>query len=265
MPTSKSHIFEISSYSELSSIFDSLVYDNICKYQLPSVSLQDSPQVEIQQEQDYAKLKLLERHDYIELVLMVDSSGSIGYSDFLKFLQLCEGLVNSLANIYQEILLSLVTFSDEAFVHIYPSPLHSMEAFVAALRHIQYHPGKTNLANLFDVVYKEILKPGHLVRTNAAKIGVILTDGGSTDHPAMVRLKSALIKNFGIELLVVAFGTIDLGTLQRITPQPERILMYSEYHHFNDIITDIINTIKDGKFGNKLTLGEIHTDVLLLG
>ena len=141
----------------------------------------------------------------VDIVFMMDTSGSIGIQDFnkekqfvkdlAKIFRIREGGSRAAVIIYNHQPTTVIRFRDHS----------TFESFSRAVDRIDYLLGQTRIDKGLQEADKLFLSD---VRSNVAKILIVLTDGKQTDDPDAVHLRSASqpLRNQGVRILAIGVG-----------------------------------------------------------
>lgn len=154
----------------------------------------------------------------VELVFVLDASGSIGYKNFQKILELVIRTVKTLIIGPDGAQVAVIRFASDAEIIIHLTDHHNNEKLCKAIRAIRYTDGvtKTNKAlNLLGSVCFQHARPG------IPRVAVIVTDGCS-DNPSATKIAADQVRNEvqGIEIFAAGIGNFVENELKVIANQP---------------------------------------------
>lgn len=168
-----------------------------------------------------------------DVVIAMDSSGSIDYPNFDMMKTFVSDLVVELDIDQDTIRLGLVTFADSVQPRFDLTRYRTRDDIRAALANISYTTGTTNTADAISYVRTNLLNGSNGDRSSAPDLLIILTDGGSNNK--MLTLDEAgLAKKAGIHVMAIGIGNwVDVYELNAM----------SSYPYSNNIIT--VNRFSD--------------------
>ncbi|KAJ1122494.1 hypothetical protein NDU88_000980 [Pleurodeles waltl] len=153
-------------------------------------------------------------HHAMDLLLLVDISGSITTVELSHTRDLVQRLAGGLDVGQDRVQVGLVLVSDwPSLVVTFSDPPSRMQKALGAL---EYGSGDTNSGRALDYTHKHVFVPETGSRNNVSKVVLWITDGLSTDDvvtPAM-RLKEA-----GVKIFVVSTGSRSFG-LHAVASEP---------------------------------------------
>ena len=137
----------------------------------------------------------------IDLVFLLDSSWSLrSEANFMKELKFVSDVVTVLN--WNKARVSILTFSDSAEVRIPFGAYNNLREFQDAVSKIPWKGGNTYTDVGLDLMMKEIRSNQFGGRSGVMTMGVVITDGGSTNpystQEAIARVHSAGVEMFAI-------------------------------------------------------------------
>ena len=139
----------------------------------------------------------------IDLIVVMDSSGSIGSSDFRTAKSFVSNLVKSFLDGQNSTRVGVIRFATSASIQISLGSMLNANEIVTAINNITYTGGKTRTHLALDLVV-EIFRNNSRSNQGIPQVAILLTDGRSNDMSLTVaaanRVHSANIQvySFGI-------------------------------------------------------------------
>ncbi|XP_062601604.1 cartilage matrix protein-like [Saccostrea cucullata] len=172
----------------------------------------------------------------VEFVL--DSSGSIMYSDFRKQLNFTENLVDLFDIGQNKTRVGMVSFSTQVIPEFKLGEFNDKKDIKEKIQSVWYQGGGTNTGKALNYVRTQSF-PVNGGRPDVPHIVIILTDGMSQDFRYTVQ-EAAAAHNQGITVFVIGIGDqVDEKELKAIASKPTDNFMF-EIDNF-----DALKTIKD--------------------
>ena len=144
----------------------------------------------------------------MDLVFIVDSSGSIGSSDFQKARNFMITVIQGLQSSNQVNRVGIVRFSDSAKVFL--NLTSDLNSAINVSKTLVYNQGGTNIAAGFNVTYKMFDMFG---RIEVPMVAILITDGQATDGGNPITGAYAL-KSLGVNLFGLGIGSAATKDIQ---------------------------------------------------
>ena len=163
----------------------------------------------------------------LDLVYIVDSSGSINYKDARNWDTMLEFLVNVTRQFTigpDDVQVGLVLFSDDAHVEWDLTRYQDQASLINAIRNVRYLDEETNLNDALYLTRTQLFAPGRGNRPGALKAAIMLTDGEDNipaEGTPLTLQNATAAKNEGILLTGVAVtDQVDEQRLREIVSAP---------------------------------------------
>ncbi len=156
-----------------------------------------------------------------DIVLLVDSSGSIGESDFeevREFLHAFVGVFNLTPN---KVKVGLAQFSDRPYQEFLLGEYLDKRDLQQKLNGLIYRGGGTNTGQALTFIRENYFS---LARKNVPGITIVITDGDSNDD---VEEPSQRLRNLGVFIFVIRVGTGNMEKLRAISNIPHEEFLFS--------------------------------------
>lgn len=169
----------------------------------------------------------------LDVVFVVDDSGSISDNDYITLLSTLVDFSNNLDHAPGETHLGLVTFSSSAALQL--GLTGNQAAYQSAVGNLSQSFGQTNTSAGLSTARSEILTNG---RAGVPKLIVLITDGTPNRpttgiHPVTDAINEAnMIKNDGIEIYAIGVGsqvTFNDLDLYASNPDNDFISLFDDY------------------------------------
>ncbi|VDI82665.1 Hypothetical predicted protein [Mytilus galloprovincialis] len=178
-------------------------------------------------------------HDKVDLVFLVDSSGSVGHNNFIKVKNFVTSSVNRFIIGNRDTLVSVVTFASTPHTEFKLNSLHDKLPLANAIHGIRYISGGTNTGEALKFVGSHIFQPSSGDRINARNILVVITDGQSNNHVATIA-QANYLRNNNILIIAVGIGSgISKSELDRMASGPSYVLHVEDFNALSHIYDSI--------------------------
>ncbi|XP_060583327.1 collagen alpha-1(XII) chain-like [Ruditapes philippinarum] len=167
-----------------------------------------------------------------DLVFVLDSSGSLGVTNFKRVKQFVINIVNYLDIGVNYTKVGVITYSNYPTRRINLDDYYDKLALVNAINQIPYYPGNTETDKALDLLRLEGFEGE---RKDAPDIAIVVTDGLST-NPDLTEIAADRLKKSGATVFSVGIGqdVIDRNELNYISSDPD-----SNYVFFVANFTDL--------------------------
>ncbi|CAH1788338.1 unnamed protein product [Owenia fusiformis] len=136
----------------------------------------------------------------MDIVFVVDSSGSIGEADFEKVTNFIQGLVDNLEITNGLYRIGLLTFADEGQVVFHLNDYNTRSEILNAISSVQYTKGATNTARGLELM-RTMFSPVNGDRSSPNNMAILITDGKPTPAPPLLKIILMLITLTILQLL----------------------------------------------------------------
>jgi uncharacterized protein YegL len=147
----------------------------------------------------------------LDLVFVVDTSGSIGFNNFIKIQKFLIDLVSNFEISLNQTRIALVEFNDKANESLLFSNSVNSNKVIEAINNLPYKgSGGTNTAQALELTNNIILAERRGMRGNTTgvpKVVMIITDGDSDNNKLTIGNATA-IKDRGFSIITVGIGNL---------------------------------------------------------
>ncbi|KAF4106106.1 hypothetical protein G5714_013768 [Onychostoma macrolepis] len=156
-----------------------------------------------------------------DIVLLVDSSGSIGDSDFEEVRKFLHAFVDSFNLRPDKVRVGLAQFSDRPYQEFLLGAYSDKKDLHQKLNRLIYRRGGTNTGQALTFIRENYFS---LPRKNVPGIAIVITDGESNDD---VEEPSQRLRNLGVFIFVIRVGTGNMEKLRAIANIPHEEFLFS--------------------------------------
>ncbi|XP_043111994.1 collagen alpha-3(VI) chain [Puntigrus tetrazona] len=156
-----------------------------------------------------------------DIVLLVDSSGSIGDSDFEEMRKFLHAFVDSFNLTPNKVKVGLAQFSDRPYQEFLLGDYLDKRDLHQKLNRLIYHRGGTNTGQALTFIRDNYFS---LARQNVPGIAIVITDGESRDD---VEEPSQKLRNLGVFIFVIRVGKGNMEKLRAIANIPHEEFLFS--------------------------------------
>ncbi|ESN96267.1 hypothetical protein HELRODRAFT_189175 [Helobdella robusta] len=181
--------------------------------------------------------------NYVDLVVALDCSSSLLYSDYIQAQLFTRNLIISL-NLNVGSRVGALIFSDKAEIQFQLKTYTDTKSALNAVN-FRFVEGSTNTAEAIRVARMEMFQPYNGDRLNAPNVLLLITDGQSNVQNRTLD-ETRLAMNAGITILTIGIGSyVNVDELSRITSFPISANMFviRDYFQLTDIVTPLSNVL----------------------
>jgi uncharacterized protein YegL len=203
-----------------------------------------------------------------DIVLIVDSSGSVGRHNFNKSITDLSNLIPYLCGFQPKIItwcrstrLAVVTYGEEprlvfglndsAIRHTYQENVQN--DIKEKTKYLQFLSSATATGDALQFVAEQVLRTDRGMRAHSKKTILLLTDGQSNTGSEPVKVASRLYRQYD-DLAIVALGIGSrvnydelLGITNHYNPFNPLVLYLENYQNFSDIVSEIVKYLSEGQ------------------
>lgn len=174
-----------------------------------------------------------------DIVLLIDSSKSVGSSNFQKQIDFLQDFVNRFSIGFTKTQFSVVTFATKVYNEFWLNKYQNKSDLINAIKHISYKEGKTYTHLALNFVTQNTFLPANGGRPNFGKIVIILTDGQS-NNPSATKNAAEQLHLLGAQVISAGIGSgVDLLELTRIASDKQNVVVVENFDALQTIETKI--------------------------
>ncbi|XP_056326489.1 collagen alpha-6(VI) chain isoform X1 [Danio aesculapii] len=156
-----------------------------------------------------------------DIVLLVDSSGSIGDNDFEEVKKFLHAFVDGFNLRPDLVRLGLAQFSDRPYQEFLLGDYVDKKDLHQKLNNLIYRKGGTKTGQALTFIHENYFS---LARPNVLGIAIVITDGESSDD---VEEPAQRLRNTGVSLFVIRVGKGNMEKLRAIANIPHEEFLFS--------------------------------------
>ncbi|CAC5378859.1 COL6A [Mytilus coruscus] len=181
-------------------------------------------------------------HDKVDLVYLVDSSGSVGSINFNKEKEFINNSLSQFIIGYNDALVGVVTFSTIPREQFKLNAFLDKAALIYAITKIPYLTGNTHTAEAINFVNSHMFIPSSGDRADAQNVLVVLTDGQSSD-PAKTLQEVNRLKQRNTVVIAVGIGSgVSKSELNAMVSDPSYVLFVNDFDALKQI-HDVVHSV----------------------
>ena len=181
-----------------------------------------------------------------DIVLLLDTSGSVTDTNFQKILGFVDHLIRLIGLNDEKTRIGVVTFSTGAMIDFHLKDYRSARAITKAILEIEHVPGQTNIAAALQAMREEMFLQKNGDRPGVPNIGILITDGYSYKNYEETIPEAKKARERGIQLFAIGIGLEDEDEIKRIADDKNRVFGTSNFDTLAQIVYDVRDAICRG-------------------
>lgn len=156
----------------------------------------------------------------VDLVIILDSSTSVGEDNYVKILQFTKDLLKSSDIDNGNVRIGIVSYSTEVTVHFHLKDFKTKAEVYNAIDNIKYIFGSTNTAAALRTMRTDMFTARNGDRPDVKNIAIIVTDGVSNINESRTIPEAMEAHNDGIHIYAIGIGLTDVRELNGMASLP---------------------------------------------
>ena len=187
----------------------------------------------------------------LDLVFVLDSSGSITFKRFNVVKNMVIAIVNELDVRIDRTRVGLIYWSNNAFVGFNMIDYGQVKQdVVEAIRRTPYRGNWTRSEAALRLVYDTAFQPHNGDRDGVPNVAVFVSDGNSNVFPELTPVQAAVCRMNGIRMVTVGLGDmVNVAELSTIASRPHdaNMFFHPTFDDLDNITAAITQTTCDGQ------------------
>ncbi|XP_055882088.1 collagen alpha-4(VI) chain-like isoform X5 [Biomphalaria glabrata] len=185
--------------------------------------------------------------EQLDLVVILDTSKSVGEKNFQKCIFFLEGVVANLSIAPDSVRVALLRYSDKAQVVSYLNDDMEKQEKLKAVGSIQYIEGSTYTDLALELTNEEVLSPERGDRSNVSDLVVLITDGESSNKSSTKNQSVKLKNRNNLKIFTLGIGSeIDDEELEAIATSNDLSLILESFENLAEIIAPMTSVTCSG-------------------
>ncbi|XP_021365456.1 cartilage matrix protein-like, partial [Mizuhopecten yessoensis] len=185
----------------------------------------------------------------IDIVFIIDESGSVGSSNFAKILTFLTEVVDDLNIGSTAVQVGLVKFHTRATLEFYLGTHSTKTSLKSAILNTRYRSGGTSIGAGIQHADKYVFPILYGGRKDATKIAILVTDGVSSSATFTKQAADDAKANH-IRIFAVGIGNINIAELNSAASDPDctHVSVLTNFKQIDDIIYEIKKSACRGRY-----------------
>ena len=197
-------------------------------------------------EADIIEATLAECNRSVDIVFLLDESGSVGNENFEESLDFVKNIIKAFSheNLRGDngTRFGLSTFSDNYQPHFYLSSYTNQASYLSAIDRVSYKGGNTNLGDALQRIINDQFIEARGLRPEVdglPRILIVLTDGEATDS---VSIPAQNVRDENIVVYAIGIASYNLDQLKKIASSETHIYTLSTFSDLEKFISTITSS-----------------------
>lgn len=177
----------------------------------------------------------------LDLVFILDSSGSIGSSDWNRMLGFINNIIGRLTVSPNGIHVGVIVFSDTASVSFYLTQYLTTAGVQSSVSSLTYIGGGTSFYSGLSLALSDVFTTARGMRNNVIKVALLVTDGQDSNSAAVTKAQE--LRDAGIRVMALGIGnSVDSNNLLNIVITTNNLFSASDFTQLSDTLAAILTT-----------------------
>ncbi|XP_053401477.1 uncharacterized protein LOC123550590 isoform X2 [Mercenaria mercenaria] len=176
-----------------------------------------------------------------DIVFILDSSGSIGQSNYNKMLSFVRDVSSKFDIGPDKVRIGTEIFSDRTYIQFNLNKYNDGASVDKAIGNIPYKRGTTNTGQALKDAYSKMFTAGNGDRPGVPNIAIVVTDGRSTNRPTTLS-EAKKLRDSGAQVFTVGVGSgVDKSELNAVATDPDssHVLQVTDFSKLTQITASL--------------------------
>ena len=164
-----------------------------------------------------------------DVVFVIDTSGSIGYSQFQLFKELVANISTEIVSSSPRSAVAVILYASSAYIQFNLQAYTTLSSLLSGINQLPYSGGGTDTAEALTLLLSSAESGVLGLRNDSAKIAIVITDGQSNSQSATLHAAAVLHASNIFDIYAVGVDGADLTELQGIASSPEFVFFTSSF------------------------------------
>ena len=164
------------------------------------------------------------------MVFVIDTSGSIGFSNFQLIREFTANITAELIRNSPRSSVGVILFSSNAHIQFNLQTYTSLNSLLSAINRLPYSSGGTDTAEALTLLLSTAQNGILGLRSDSSKVAIVITDGRSSSSSATSSAAAALHALNIFDVYAVGIDGAYLPELQGIASSPEFVFFTSSFN-----------------------------------
>ena len=165
-----------------------------------------------------------------DVVFVIDTSGSIGSSNFQMIRNFVANITTELIQKYPGSAVGVILYSDSASIRFTLQAYTNLNALLSAIYRLPYSGGGTDTAEALTLLLSSAQNGTLGLRSGSSNVAIVITDGRSNNRIETLSAANSLHASNIFDVFAVGIDGADLRELQGIASSPEFVFFASLFN-----------------------------------
>ena len=167
--------------------------------------------------------------DVVQVVFVIDTSGSIGQSRFQLIIEFLTTFTTDLIQNSQRNTVGVILFGNNAYLEFNLQAHTTLNELLLAIRQLPYRGGGTDTAEALTLLLSTAQNGTLGLRSDSSKVAIVITDGRSNSQSATLSAAAALHASNIFDVYAVGVGGAYLPELLAIASSPDFVFSINSF------------------------------------
>ena len=163
-------------------------------------------------------------------MFVIDTSGSIGSSNFQLIREFTANITTELIRSSPRTKFGVILFSSIAYIEFNLQAYDNLNSLLSAINQLPYNGGGTDTAEALTLLLSTAQNGTLGLRSDSSKVAIVITDGHSNSQSATISAAAALHASNIFDVYAVGVGGADLTELESIASSPDFVFFASSFN-----------------------------------
>ena len=164
------------------------------------------------------------------MVFVIDTSGSIGFSNFQLIREFTANITAELFRNSPRSSVGVILFASSAYIQFNLQTYTSLNSLLLAINRLPYSGGGTDTAEALTLLLSTAQNGVLGLRSDSSKVAIVITDGQSSSRTATSSAAAALHASNTFDVYAIGIDGAYLPELQGIASSPEFVFFTSSFN-----------------------------------
>lgn len=180
-----------------------------------------------------------------DIVIILDSSTSVGDDNFIKMLDFAQNILRN-ANIDNgKVRVGVATYSSSVNIQFHLNAYNTKEYILNAIGDITFTPGSTNTADALRTMHYDMFTTENGDRPSVPNIVIIVTDGVSNINSRRTIPEAETARDDGITIYALGIGLLETKELKGISSLPleEHLFTVEDFTELGELEKSLFSSL----------------------
>ena len=165
-----------------------------------------------------------------DVVFVIDTSGSIGFSRFQLIREFTANITTELITSSPNSAIGVILFANSAYIHFNLQTYTSLNALLSAIDNLPYSGGGTDTAEALTLLLSTAQNGVLRLRRDSTKVAIVITDGQSNSRSVTLSAASSLHASNIFKVFAVGVDGADVNELEAIATRNEFVFFTNSFN-----------------------------------